>query len=377
MPVRIVIVGGPFYPYPPAPCGAVERVWHGMAMEFARAGHTVTIICRWHPSQPAQEMIAGVQCIRHMQFSRTGNIKWDLLQDLIYSLRVLRTLPVADVAIPHSFWLPWLLPRLRHRAGNVVAHVQRFPKGQIGLYLRTASITTVSQTIADAIVQQCPRASRLVRVIPNPIHTDVFLPPARPRAYGPNGTILYTGRVHPEKGVDLLVQAVTILRQEFPGLHLRIVGPTRVEQGGGGDSYLDRLRGLAGDYPIDFVPPVSDVAVLADVLRDADFYCYPSIAERGEASPVAPLEAMATGLAPVVSSLGQFRGYLVEGRNGLAFDQRGPDAIEALADQLRSLIVDPDRARMLGMAAVQTAQQFSYRRIAGLYLDLFTQLLEK
>src|SRR5918993_3322585 len=47
--MRITIVTGPFYSVPPAPCGAVEQIWHGLAAEFARRGGGRTVVCRGYP----------------------------------------------------------------------------------------------------------------------------------------------------------------------------------------------------------------------------------------------------------------------------------------------------------------------------------------
>jgi glycosyltransferase involved in cell wall biosynthesis len=385
--MRITIIGGPFQPWPPAPCGSVERIWHGLAREFAAAGHCVTAITQRHPTQPRREVMDGVEYLRKWRFPRTRNIKRDVALDMLFSLRMLALAPRADIVVPHAFWLPYLLPRLRWRAGKVVAHVQRFPKGQTRLYLRAATITTVSQAIADAIIAQCPRARDLVRVIPNPIHTGVFVPSDGPSltsgngargaaAGGGDGVIVYTGRVHPEKGLDLLVRAYAMLRTRFPALRLRIIGPSEVSRGGGGPDFVAGLKALAGGAPIEFVPPIDDVYELASILRAADYYCYPSVAEKGEASPVAPLEAMAVGLPTVVSDLAQFRGYLQPDHNGLVFDHRADNAADLLAERLGRLVADPQLRASLGRHALQTARKFSYPAVASMYLEEFDRVLD-
>jgi glycosyltransferase involved in cell wall biosynthesis len=215
-------------------------------------------------------------------------------------------------------------------------------------------------------------------VIPNPIDTVVFRPPSEPRAARPGaGTILYTGRVHPEKGVHLLVSAFAKLHEEFDRLRLRVVGPRSVDTGGGGDDYVEQLKRLAGDRPVEFIDPIYDRSALARELQSADYYCYPSLAAKGEALPVAPMEAMATGLPVVVSNLPVFRDILTPSHSGMVFDHTTSDAAQTLAQSLRQLIEDPLVAQRLGQQASQAAQRFSIENVASLCLEDFEQLIQR
>jgi glycosyltransferase involved in cell wall biosynthesis len=372
--MRITIVTGPFYPVPPAPCGAVERLWHDLGEHFARQGHQVVVVCRHWPGQNKNETIDGVSYIRRTRMSHTRSIYWDLLQDLWYSLRVLPLLPRADVTVTNVFWLPVLM-RARRRAGLVVVNVNRWPKGQMKLYRRAARLAAASSAIREEVIRQCPQVEDRVKVLPNPIDTGVFVPRPRQRAAGA-GTILYTGRIHPEKGIHLLVEAFRQLAGEFPELRLRIIGATSIAGGGGGEEYVAALRTRAQGLPIELIGPIYDRAQLAGELQQADYYCYPSLAAQGEAMPVAPVEAMATGLAPVVSALPVFRDYIDPGRTGLLFDHSVSEeqAARNLAEALRRLVTDPAWADQLGQAAAREALRFSYDSVTRQFLDDFAHL---
>jgi len=214
-----------------------------------------------------------------------------------------------------------------------------------------------------------------VRVVANPINTDAFTPgEPRPREDRDELSVMYTGRVHPEKGIDLLIRAFVQLHDRYPHLRLRIVGPVAVEHGGGGDGYLAMLKELAGDKPVDFEPPTYDQRELAAKLREADFYCYPSLADKGESFGVAPLEAMATGLAPVVSDLACFADFTEHGRTAIVFDHHSDQAVDNLVAALEQLVADPARAREMGRAAAERALDFSCQRIAERYIEVFREL---
>lgn len=377
-PLNITIALGPFYPTPPAPTGAVQRVWYDLSKRFVARGHRVTILACRHAGQAAEETVDGIRIRRRTRLSQSPNIYWDIIKDSWYSLRTFVLLPRADVLITNAFWLPMWASWVRPGAGGVYVCVQRVPKGQMRLYRRAKRLHAVSQAIADAIIAESAALKPLVKVIPNPVEVSVFTPPARQRLSGPTRQVLFTGRIHPEKGLHVLVRAVAAARARHGGLTLRLVGAHRVDQGGGGPEYVAELSKLAADLgvPLTISEPIFDRPKLAEALQQADLYCYPSLAEKGEASPIAPVEAMATGLAPIVSDIPQFRDYITPGTTGFVFDHRGTveQAAAALAATLEQALADPDRTNAMGRDAYARAQTLSYEQVADTFLADFQSL---
>ena len=62
--MKITIATGPIYPVPAVRGGAVRRMWHGLAKEFAKRGHEVTIFARAFPGQPETENRDGIRIVR-------------------------------------------------------------------------------------------------------------------------------------------------------------------------------------------------------------------------------------------------------------------------------------------------------------------------
>jgi glycosyltransferase involved in cell wall biosynthesis len=259
----------------------VERVWFDLAREFAARGHEVSIAARAYPGLPVEEVREGVRVFRRFSYARTGSLKWDLVKDLAYSAQSAAVLSRGDILVTNAFWMPAMAGVARRSAGRLVVNLNRFPKGQLWLYAAAARFTAVSRAVRDAAVEHYPRAARITHVLPNPIDRGVFSPPALPRAYGDSPVVLFTGRVHPEKGLDLLVRAYAELRRVVPVVRLRLVGPVEVERGGGGEAYVRELREMAGGAPIEVPGPVDDRAALCRELREAHVYCYPSRASAG------------------------------------------------------------------------------------------------
>lgn len=375
--MKISIVTGPWLPVPPLQGGAVQRRWQGVAEEFAAIGNQVTIFCRSYPGQPQQETINGVMYVRHSGFPQSRTIVLDLLKDLAYALVTVSVLPCADILVINDFWLPIFAAKLRPDTGQIVINAARFPKGQYRLYTGAARFVAPSQAIQEAIAIQYPAAISRTRVIPNPIDTRVFCPPISPRAMREDKTILYVGRVHPEKGIHLLLDAFAILSSQLPKVKLRILGPVKDSQGGGGEDYLHTLKTKAQGLNVEFAEPIFDLPKLADAYRAADLFCYPSLAEKGESFGLAPLEAMATGLVPVISNLACFRDFIEEGKTGCFFDHHSSNAAKNLSDALASAIISWEKTCQMSLYAVQEALEYNYKRVASIYLQYFQEILTR
>jgi glycosyltransferase involved in cell wall biosynthesis len=343
-----------------------------------RKGHRVLVLSRAHGDLPADETVEGVRTLRLTSWKQGKNVYVDIMKDAAFSWSMLRRMPKADIAVTNAFWLPAMVKLMKGRAGRVSMNVQRVPKGHMWLYSKVDRLSAVSTAIADAITAERPALKPRVRVIPNPIDVGFFKPPAvrdYANASGGGRTITYTGRVHPEKGVHVLVDAFRALHKEFPDLRLRVIGPWTVERGGGGPEYVAKLKAAGEGLPLVLDEPIYDRAKLAAALQEATYYCYPTLAEQGEAQPVAPMEAMACGLAPIVSDIPQFRDYLRDGEHGVTYNHRTGDLAANLAGTIRRLVADPELARRLGDAATVQSQRFSYDIVADQYLADFREIL--
>ena len=89
---------------------------------------------------------------------------------------------------------------------------------------------------------------------------------------------------------------------------------------------------------------------------------------------LAPLEAMAFGAVPLVSSLACFTDFITHGTNGVMFDHRSHDSIPALASSLLSLTSDPLRLYRLSREALLVRQTHHPRRIAQQMLECFRDI---
>jgi glycosyltransferase involved in cell wall biosynthesis len=378
--MKITIATGPIFPVPTVRGGAAQRVWEGLIPEFVKRGHEVTVFAREFPGQATEETVHGVRYVRRGGYSQSKSIKHDLVQCLVYALKTARHVPPADIVVTNDFWMPAVLPWLNGKVGRVIASIARFPKKQFFLYKQCAAIAPVSESVARGIREQTPSIAGKVTVVPNCVDA-VFLRGGREQADGRTVTaaerrpvrILFVGRIHPEKGLELLVQALKSMKRG--AWECILVGPVAEAEGGGGEAFAADLKREMEGLPVRFEAPVYDPEKLANVYDEADVFVYPSIAETGESFGIAPLEAMARGVVPVVSDLAVFREYLEAGQNGAVFNHRGSDAAANLARVLHELVGDAAQRAEWGKAARSTAERFSPAAIADKYLQLFEKVI--
>jgi colanic acid/amylovoran biosynthesis glycosyltransferase len=157
--------------------------------------------------------------------------------------------------------------------------------------------------------------------------------------------ILTVGRLVPQKGHAILLDALALLRREGLEIAAELIGdgPHR-----GALERRARELGLAG--VVTFAGALGQDAVRARFER-ADVFCLPSFAE---GVPVVLMEAMALELPVVTTRVMGIPELVDDGKSGLLVP---PGRADAVADALRRLARDPAERRRLGAAGRRTVQE--------------------
>ena len=215
-----------------------------------------------------------------------------------------------------------------------------------------------TQDICRWIVAQGWSGER-VHYVPNFVSEDVAEPMPRARLATPAGMplALTLGRLHPNKGFDVLIRALASL----PALHLWIAGegPLEAEL-----KALAEQSGVAGR--VRFLGWRDDVPAL---FAAADLFICPS---RHEPLGNVVIEAWAQGL-PVIAAAAQGPRELIEDEcNGLLVPI---DDSAALAAAVNRLLGDPAAAAALGARGRRAYEsRFTESAVVARYLDFLAKV---
>jgi glycosyltransferase involved in cell wall biosynthesis len=386
--VRITIVQGPFLPVPPVRGGAIEKTWFALGQEFARRGHEVVQISRQCDGLPQRECIAGVQHIRVAGFDAPPawrpilgvDLLWPtrVARDFLYSRRVRAVLPEADVVVTNTFCLPALLPRTG-RHGALFVHVGRFPRAQMRLYRHAARLQAPSSVVAQALAERMPGCDDRICTIPYSLDETMRLASAGEFAEAElqrEKRIVFAGRIHPQKGLDLLIDAFTRFSKKpaGQGWRLQIIGPDDPKLGGGGTGYREDLGRRAPNADIEWTGFVRDPSELRRHLVRAGVFVYPSVDETGESFGLAALEAMGCGCPVIVSDLACFRDFVVPDVTGFIFNHRATDPADRLAELFGRLAGSPTQRSSVARNGWDKTEEFLLPAVATRFLAEFERI---
>jgi glycosyltransferase involved in cell wall biosynthesis len=173
----------------------------------------------------------------------------------------------------------------------------------------------------------------------------------RDRLPGDRPRLVIACRQEKDKGTGVLIESLPLIRKEFPGATLDVLGD---------GSMLRGFRQLAAQLGIDrhviFHGRVDHASVLG-CLREADLFCYPTMSSDG--FPKVVLEALAAGL-PVVTTRVSVLPYLIEAAGcGRLIETVTP---AALAEGVLACLSDEEAYRAMSAKALEAAQAYSLER---------------
>ena len=279
-----------------------------------------------------------------------------------------------DLLHSNSLWAHLdcaLAGRLSRRASVIELYdLVRPGMGRKVLTAAAALSTTavaISQAVADCIG---PRGQRHVRIVPLSVDLDRFGPApvsTQVRRYLTSDDqaplVGIVGRIDPEKGVDVLVRAMGLLRGAAAAAHLVVVGSAGLAP----DGYPERVQAeaerLLGDR-VRFVGRTHDVP---GTLRALDILVNASVAEPFGLSV---LEAQASGVAVIGTRAGGIPDFVFDGDNGLLVPSGDADALSKALDRL---ITDDELRARLAQRGRATAQLRGIEARADVVAEMYRQ----
>lgn len=338
--------------------GGAERTLLTMAAAWAGEGHQVTVVTlRSDLGGPEYPLPPGVArhplrlihernpIARPGQFSRLLVLRRELcglrpsvVISFIDKLNIAVLLALARTKIPviaTEHLAPWMNP-----LGPGWELLRRM------VYPRATAVVSPTAAITNWLAQRL--AGKFV-TLPYPVdlsRTRVGAMEAR------STTVMAVGRLAPQKGFDLLIEAFAPLASRWPGWTLEIVGEgperPRLEQ---------QVQSLGMESRIRLVGHVTDVA---DRLARAGIYV---LSSRHEAYPMALCEALAAGCCVVATDCPTGPREIFARAEEEVGVLVPVGSSRALAEALECLIKDPAERERLGRAAGHSGPRFGAERV--------------
>ena len=231
--------------------------------------------------------------------------------------------------------------------------------------VRADAVTVVSEALrakAGSIMPGMP-----AEVMPMGVDMGRFTPPSGAQR---RDGLLYVGRLVEDKGVQILLRALTDPRLAAHRPRLRIVGNGTAETS---LRILARELGLEGQ--VDFLGALPNER-LPELYRGAEALIFPSLlGKRGEQEGMGlvPVEALACGCPVIASRLPAVSEVIQDGKTGLLF--RPGDAAE-LAGCIMRFQREPELARLTSVEGCrQVKAKYDWANVAGAYRTLYDKLI--
>nr|WP_221377961.1 glycosyltransferase family 4 protein [Actinoplanes polyasparticus] len=353
--------------YPPLLVGGLGRHVHALATTLAAAGHDVTVVTRHAPGALLEEYAEGVRVLRAaddparfevrdgdllpwalafnhtltrtaLRAARTGGYDVVHAHDWLVAHAAMTVRDHLDVPLVatvhatesgrHQGWLP-------HPHNRSIDDVERWLAGE-------ASRTIVcSDYMSDEVRRLFDVPAARVDVVPNGVDALAWSPrpravaAARRRYAGGDGPLIsFAGRLVYEKGVQHLLAAVPVLREQHPGLRVVVAGD---------GPYKKELEALTTEG-VTFAGFLGGQHLTA-LMGASDCYVVPSIYEP---FGMVALEAAAAGTPVAVADTGGLAEIVDHGVTGVKFPPGDP---AALAAAVGSVLADREHARGLARRA--------------------------
>lgn len=404
--MRLVVVNHEYPPWGGGAATATEALSH----ELAALGHRVVVVTAGGPGLPE---LSGDERLRVWRIptgrrSRFAPTSAELLS-FCFAVRNRLSRCLTEVradAVLAFFAVPagYFAVRAAHRCGLPAivslrgSDVPGFSSSRLTGGTAWAAQRLIRQTLLEAdlvapncqrlhelVVQWLPQIADKVRVVPNGVHRNEFLPEDRmPLVSGsgagagdaaerasPNGLqgqdavgvvrLITVGQLIPRKGFLTALEAFRIVREAGLPVRLTMVGE-------GPQAAL--LRRFVQQWDLS-----SSVELLGyrsrqeiqQLLAQHDLFLMPS---RSEGMSNAVLEAMAAGL-PVLATASGCHDLVVDAACG---EVTPVDDAVALAEAIQRLVLAPAQRRQCGEAAAAYARQHTWRGTANTFCELFQQL---
>jgi glycosyltransferase involved in cell wall biosynthesis len=354
--------------------------------------YTTTALDLRHDFEPKEEEVDGykihyfpraLKLLCYSYLFGQLNVSWDMMKAVKHNIRKFDVVHVHSWQqfpdmIVHHYAGKYNVPYVIQTHGSIPRIGKRFRKLLYDITLGYRVLNKASKVIALSKVEAEQYRSmgvpkEKIAIIPNGIDLSEYanLPPkdSFKKKFGipeDRKIILYLGRIHKTKGIDILIKAYAYLKNKmnFKDAVLVIAGPD--------DGYLSEIKYLAQAFGVSnsilFVGPLYGEDKLAAYV-DSEVYVLPS---RYETFPMVVLEAYACGKPVIASNVGGLKELIIDSQTGLLFEAGN---FKQMAEKIVYLLNDSDKAIEIGRKArILVEEKYSIDKVVDMIERLYSEV---
>ncbi len=382
--------------YPPRVIGGISPHVHDLSQQLAQKGVEVHVVTKCTPSAPEEEVQASGVHVHRVQLAEEPN-------DFLHEIQLLNDATEDRVRDLLEHWRPGGQPTLFHAHDwlsldaarelkyeyslPMIATVHATEMGRHGgihgstskyiheqeywLTYEAWRIIVCSEFMKEEVHRQFDAPYDKVDVIYNGVEADKFAfewtaeerATRRAQFARPDEKIvIYVGRFVREKGIQVLLNAASVVLAEEPNTKFLIVG-------GGNREKFERFVGWTSlEDRVVFVGFTANRA-LHQLYRIADVAVFPSLYEP---FGIVALEGMAAGAPVVASDAGGLREVVQHDVTGTLSFANNP---ESLAWAILRVLKDPERAaRLTEQAQLRLKADFDWSHLANQTMEVYERV---
>jgi len=330
---------------------------------------------------PKQELVDHIPefVLRIAEFADQKDLEYDLIHSHYWmsGIAASQLKERWEVPVVHMF----------HTLGEMKQRVARFPgehEGEFRISGERLVLGDADRIVASTLAEEAQLLwlynadVEKISIIPPGVDTSHFYPIPEDEAKEYVGIqpcerlLLFVGRIEPLKGIDTLIEAISLMRQREVVVCLSVIGGSPVP---GHEDYqemarLHALREKAGLLDL--------VAFLGKRGQDTLPYYYSAadaivVPSHYESFGMVALEAMACGTPVVASQVGGLAFLVKDGETGFTVPVDDP---VSLAERLTQLVENQELRELMGSRAVDFARDYDWDNIADQIIAVYDQLLD-
>jgi glycosyltransferase involved in cell wall biosynthesis len=372
-----------------------------LSQYLQKLGHNVHVVARH--SEDSEDIVDGVDVhyrkgkgnavTRYWRFARSASMKIKELNEKIGLDIIHANLPlVPSFAIPkesaralvcavHSTWKGEAVVTKRDNPKNLNPNEKMMLRFNFmlrsyekKLMSRSDALIAVSKYTFSELTELYGIDEKKIYVIYNGVDINKFKPRVNKaelkREFSleeKQKIVLFVGRLYHRKGLEILLNSIPPILQEFSDVKFAISGTGFKEKE---ESLRTLAKKLKIEEQVKFLGYVPDEK-LPFLYSASDIFVLPAIYEN---FPFAILEAQATGLPVISTKVGGIPEFLTDNENGFLIDPGDPTQ---LTQKVLTLLQDQQLAKEMGMRGRKLIKdKLSWRLITSQVVGLYHKLLE-